>query len=248
MLRRHEPDPDMNLILLSSQPATHTFPAASNEARHIANVLRMRAGDVFDVGCVNGPRGKATILRIDPEGAVHTSIAWLGEPAAPVYPLILAVGFPRPQAARRVLNTAATLGVARMVFFRSDKGERAYAESKLWSTGEWERHLHEGAEQAFATSIPEVARAESLVATLDGNPADMRLALDNYEATEALPTNAVVAGSQMSAMVAIGAERGWSAAERNLLRERSFRICHLGPRVLRVETACVAAIARLVAY
>jgi len=43
--------------------------------------------------------------------------------------------------------------------------------------------------------------------------------------------------------VAIGPERGWSARERDLLRARGFELVHLGPRVLRTETACVAAVA-----
>jgi RsmE family RNA methyltransferase len=44
-------------------------------------------------------------------------------------------------------------------------------------------------------------------------------------------------------MIAIGPERGWSAGERDFLRSLSFEMRHLGSRVLRTETACVAAVA-----
>jgi RsmE family RNA methyltransferase len=44
-------------------------------------------------------------------------------------------------------------------------------------------------------------------------------------------------------VLALGPERGWSASERDLLRAEGFQLVHLGERVLRVETACVAAIA-----
>jgi RsmE family RNA methyltransferase len=43
-------------------------------------------------------------------------------------------------------------------------------------------------------------------------------------------------------VIAVGPERGWSARERTLLRDAGFRCVHLGERVLRVETACVASI------
>jgi RsmE family RNA methyltransferase len=66
-----------------------------------------------------------------------------------------------------------------------------------------------------------------------------RLALDNYEAAEAL--GSVRLASPVT--IAIGPERGWSEAERMLLRTGGYHFVHLGERVLRVETACVAAIA-----
>ena len=48
-----------------------------------------------------------------------------------------------------------------------------------------------------------------------------------------------------SAVLALGADRGWSGAERDLLRQNSFTLVHLGKRVLRTETACCAAITLL---
>ena len=44
-------------------------------------------------------------------------------------------------------------------------------------------------------------------------------------------------------ILAIGSERGWSPAERDILRANHFTLAHLGPRVLRAETAVTAAIA-----
>lgn len=44
-------------------------------------------------------------------------------------------------------------------------------------------------------------------------------------------------------MLAFGPERGWSAADRAVLRGSGFALVHLGPRVLRTETAVVAAVA-----
>jgi RsmE family RNA methyltransferase len=45
--------------------------------------------------------------------------------------------------------------------------------------------------------------------------------------------------------LAFGPERGWSGAERAALRDAGFALVHLGPRVLRLETAVIAAMALL---
>jgi RsmE family RNA methyltransferase len=67
----------------------------------------------------------------------------------------------------------------------------------------------------------------------------MRIALDNYEAGRGLAGVVPIP----PVMIAIGPERGWSAGERDLLRGLGFEMRHLGSRVLRTETACVAAVA-----
>jgi RsmE family RNA methyltransferase len=63
-----------------------------------------------------------------------------------------------------------------------------------------------------------------------------RIALDNYEASHRM------APAPMPLALAFGPERGWSPAERAILREIGFELAHLGPRVLRTETAVVAAL------
>ncbi|MES1167264.1 MAG: RsmE family RNA methyltransferase, partial [Pseudomonadota bacterium] len=165
----------------------------------------------------------------------------------PLDPVILILGLPRPQTARKILQEAAALGVRELHFFAADKGEPNYAQSTLWSSGEWRRHLIAGAEQAFDTRLPEVTYRRSLTEVLVpcSHPAS-QLALDNYEAGVPLSQWHVVRDTSnppVPVVVAVGPERGWSARERELLRARGFTIAHLGPRVLRTETACVAAVA-----
>ena len=43
-------------------------------------------------------------------------------------------------------------------------------------------------------------------------------------------------------VLALGPERGWTDADRDVLRRYHFIPCTLGTRILRVETACVAAL------
>lgn len=232
----------MNIILFRSTETDQPLPRQDPRARHILDVLRRRPGDSFDAGLLNGPRGKGTLVAVNQE---HLSLAFAwGEPPPPMCPLALLIGLPRPQTARAILREATALGVAALHFIRTEKSEASYASSTLWRSGEWEECLISGAAQAFCTRLPEVTHGRSLPETIRNLPAGaQRLALDNYEAKEAFSSCNLL--GYKSAVLALGAERGWSPAERELLRQSGFTLVDLGPRVLRTETACIAAITLL---
>ncbi len=208
-------------------------------AGHLLCVLRRQPGGRFECGLINGPRGMGTLVALSPD-ALTLSFAW-GDPPAPADALTLVLGLPRPQTARDILRDATTLGVAALHFAITEKSERSYAQSTLWSTGEWQRHLITGAEQAFDTRVPSVTHGDALAQTLANLSTDnTRLALDNYEAAAPLGTCHVLRDKPV--VLAFGPERGWTAADRTLLREHGFTLVHLGARVLRTETAIVAAL------
>jgi len=156
----------------------------------------------------------------------------------------LIIGLPRPQTARAILRDTTTLGVAALDFVRTDRSEASYADSTLWKSGEWRACVIGGAAQAFCTRLPEVTSGRTFAETVASLPAGgRRLALDNYEATAALADCPLA--DAPPAVLALGAERGWSAGERDLLRAHGFTLVHLGRRVLRTETACIAAVTLL---
>jgi 16S rRNA (uracil1498-N3)-methyltransferase len=228
----------VNLILFEAGEENAALAPEDPRSVHIVKVLRRREGDLFDAGLVNGPRGRGTITAIGPSGVAFTFAATTAV-AAPD-PIHLLVALPRPQTARKILNEATSLGVASIRFFQSEKGEPSYASSTLWSTGEWRRHLMDGAAQAFDTRLPEVSHAATLAEAISALPhLARRIALDNYEA----PSRLVPALLDAPWALAFGPERGWSGPERALLRESGFNLAHLGTRVLRTETAVVAALA-----
>jgi 16S rRNA (uracil1498-N3)-methyltransferase len=229
----------VNIILF--RPAEVELPLSRSDprAQHLLGVLRRQPGDTFDAGLINGPRGKGTVVAIE-AGRVFMKFEW-GVAPPPPPPLTLVVGLPRPQTARDILRDATTLGVAALHFVRTDRGEASYAASSLWQSGAWEECVINGAAQAFCTRLPEVSHGLALAEAITASPpGEIRLAPDNYEAAVALSQVAVPAGRAV--VLAIGAERGWSARERVLLREGGFTFAHLGERVLRTETACLAAV------
>ncbi|MES2696053.1 MAG: RsmE family RNA methyltransferase [Verrucomicrobiota bacterium] len=276
----------MNLILFEPTEIDRPLARTDRRAQHILNVLRLAVGGTFDAALVNGPRGKATLTTLSADALTlhfawpapaHGNLSSIGSIASieptTVEPITLIVGLPRPQTARDILRDATTLGLVALHFVRTDKAESSYAQSSLWSSGEWRRHLLTGAEQAFDPRVPEVTYGKPLaeiLATLPATPATpplpattlaTRIVLDNYESPKPLgkfqfplslpPTPAspfatafsLALASATPLILALGAERGWSAAERDLFRAHHFAFAHLGPRVLRTETAVIAALA-----
>ena len=226
----------MNIVLFNEEELDR--PLAKDDARalHVLNVIGCRQGDSFDVGLIDGPRGKARI-----EAATHRGLELdfhFSETVPRLYPVTMIIGLPRPPNARRILKDLTTQGADTLHFVDTDKGEKSYLKSRLWTDGEYQRLLREGAEQAFCTRLPEVVIHKSLTACLEQlSDATDRLALDNYEAAMPLGT---FQRCQERCVLAIGSERGWSAAERNLLRKTSFELVNIGDRVLKTETACIA--------
>ncbi|HJP30514.1 MAG TPA: RsmE family RNA methyltransferase [Candidatus Latescibacteria bacterium] len=229
----------MNIILFQAQEISRPLLREDPRARHILDVLRRKPGESFDVGLIDGPRGKAVVDTVT-DAELILSFTWETELPAPER-IALIAGLCRPQTNRRVLREAAALGVARMLFPRTERGEPTYADSSLWSSGEYERQVLTGVEQAFATSLPDVDFGMDLGQAITAAGGQVRIALDNYEGIKPLPQ--VVPGHQGSMVLAAGSERGWAPAERDLLRSEGYQLAGMGPRVLRTETAVIGALA-----
>ena len=192
----------------------------------------------IDVGQINGPRGKAKLVEVK-DNELTLSYSWEDNTPA-LYPIDLWVSFCRPQTCRKVIQECTSLGVRSITFFSTEKCEPGYRKSRLWSTGESERLLIRGTEQAFCTQVPELTLYSTLEEVIETKSrSGILLALDNYEASVALGCNGP---NPSQVTLAVGGERGWSKKEREILRASGFTLVHLGPRVLRTETACIASI------
>ena len=224
----------MNRILFSHQQDSYTLDPRDPRFEHVRGVLRMKEGDRFDVGVENGPTGKATIVALE-RGAMRIEVEWGKRPPLPP-PVYLLVGLCRPATARKILVTAPTLGVRGMYFAATARSDPAYGRAGLWQDDEWRRRVIEGVEQAFDTYVPPVevhAGLQQAVARLPGGC--VKAAIDVYEGSFPLSAMEVPEGEPVC--LAIGPERGWDAADRDVLRLAGFTLVSLNDRVLRVETA-----------
>ena len=230
----------MNLLLFKKPFEQQTIDGSDPRAEHLRKVLRVSVGSLVFVGFVNGLRARARVIKIGSDSSVSLEV--VGTESAPKpLPISLLIGLPRPHTAKRILFEAASMGVERIDFFEAENGEPSYGESSLWKTEAWMERLELGAEQAFSTHIPQVSMYPDLQTALSSQAYDSsRVALDNYEAEESIAQ--AVNSKKDAAVLALGSERGWSDNERNTLRRNGWTLAHLGPQVLRAETAVVAAV------
>jgi 16S rRNA (uracil1498-N3)-methyltransferase len=103
-------------------------------------------------------------------------------------------------------------------------------------------HLVEAAEQCGRTAVPELAEPASLERLLKGWPATRALIFADETGGAAMA--ATLAQAPAPAAILIGPEGGFTAAERDAIRAHANAVpLSLGPRILRAETAALAAVA-----
>lgn len=230
----------MNLILFDAPFEVTRLAGDDPRAQHLFKVLRVRAGTKVFVGFVHGMRARAEVTLVESDGAITLKV--IGTELGPKpLPIRLLIGLPRPHTAKRILFEAASMGVQALHFFEAERGEPSYVRSNLWTTDEWKDRLRLGTEQSFGTHVPEVAMyadLQSAITFLSGSGA--HVVLDNYEAAGPLPQ--VLGSGAESAVIALGPEPGWSSEERDIFRKNGWRLAHLGAHVMRLETACTAAV------
>jgi len=233
----------MNLILFDAPFETQRLEGSDPRAAHIFKVLRARVGTQVFIGFVNGLRARAAVTLVEADGAISLKI--IGTEAAPrPLPIRLLLGLPRPHTAKRILFEAASMGVCDLHFVEAERGEPSYAQSSLWTTDEWKDRLRLGTEQSFGTHVPEVSMhtdLQSAISFLQGEGGSAHIVLDNYEAAGSL--SQMLPDAAKSAVLALGPERGWSPSERDIFRKNGWKLAHLGAHVMRLETACTAAVA-----
>ena len=246
----------MNIVLFEEAELKSPLPLRDHRVKHIQKILRKGVGDSFDAGIVNGAAGTAEILSVSPQGMEFCFEA--SGDGKPLHPVTMIIGFPRPIQLKRLLRDIASLGVSQVHLCGTELGEKSYLKATLSQPEELTAMLKDGSIQAKSTHVPQVFVHQDVAACLDfvsGNPCiqvagndGIRVVLDNIEPTASLQG---FLSSQFSAdeaktagvVAAIGSERGWTANERNLFRERGFTLCGMGERVLRTETAATTAVA-----
>jgi RsmE family RNA methyltransferase len=255
----------MNMLILDESEPGRSLPRNDRRVQHILRILKKHIGDEVLAGIADdGPAehgqgpltGQIGTARIDSWDGQHLVFSFRPEqPAPPLHPLTILLGFPRPIQANRILKYLASLGVARIILSGTELGEKSYFQSDFFRNREFRTALLEGAEQAANPRLPEVETAWTLARALKlldhpapiEAPAPVRWALDPYRQEGPLGTVLQATGAPGAGLaplvLAIGSERGWTPAELDLMAASGFRFAGLGARILKTETAAVAATA-----
>jgi len=228
------------------QPLSPTgeIPLPTQAAEHVARVLRMNVGDALTVFNGDGYDYAATLVSVGKRDV----IVRIGdrEEIANESPLqlTLAQGVARGEKMDLIVQKATELGVARIVPLFTERSEvkldPARAEKRLQH---WRAVAASACEQSGRVRLPEVMPAQSLQTWLENlaNDGTRRLAL-LPEGTQRVRN---VRFGQSGGLLVVGPEGGLGDSDIAALREAGFQGLQLGPRILRTETAGLAALAAL---
>ena len=221
-----------------------TFALPEAVANHLARVLRLREGDE----CVlfNGD-GQDHIARLVSVGKREVQVEVLSslavERESPLR-LTLIQGIARGEKMDLILQKATELGIARIQPVNAERTEvKLDAERLDKRVAHWRSVVVSACEQSGRARIPELSPPTALMqAARACDDSDLRLLLDPVGELS-LASVAPPAGTGI--VIAIGPEGGWSPRDREVLLASGFLGLRLGPRILRTETAGLAAIAAL---
>ena len=215
-----------------------------DSAAHLVRVLRLREGDACVLFNGDGHDYPARLV----QAGKREAVVELGDaaPADNESPLRITLlqGIARGEKMDLILQKATELGVAAIMPVNGERTEvKLDAERAGKRLAHWREVAVSACEQCGRARLPDIAPPRPLEQAVQALDRDMlRLILDP-EAIDRLAT--LAAPASMRIAIAIGPEGGWSPRDLATLESAGFTGLQLGPRVLRTETAGLAAIAAL---
>jgi 16S rRNA (uracil1498-N3)-methyltransferase len=219
------------------------------QAEHLARVLRAQPGMEADV--VAGGRvfhaEVAAVTQTGEKSEVRFNlVAELdADPALPVTLVMAVYKFDRMEWA---IEKATELGVAAIAPVIARRTEKHLAQAAGKRAERWRRIAIEASQQARRSDVPVIHEPVDLAARVRATSDAARIVLAEQERTTTL-RNAIEASidaakDEMPALeIGIGPEGGWAPAEEALFDDNGWRAASLGPRIVRAETAAIAALA-----
>ena len=208
-------------------------------AAHLARALRARVGQEYDIAAGGRVRrGRVTAVN---EQRVEFE---LGEDvaASPDLPLTLLLSIFKFDRMEWAIEKLTELGAARLVPVIARRTDARLAQAASKRVERWRKIAREAAEQSRRAVAPEIA-APARLREAAGGVDGLRIFLDESEEKVTLKQALRGHAPGQAVALAFGPEGGWTEDEVKLLAEAGWKAASLGHRILRAETAAIAAAA-----
>jgi 16S rRNA (uracil1498-N3)-methyltransferase len=220
------------------------LPLPAQAGEHAVRVLRLEAGDRLTLFNGDGCDYAATILAVGKrEVTVRVEARHALSNESPLV-LTLAQGIARGDKMDLIVQKATELGVARIVPLLTERSEVKLDAARSETSTHWVNAVAASAcEQSGRARVPQIAAATALTQWVDELADDgaLRLALLPEASWSARQLHFQSAGG----LLVVGPEGGLGERDIRALHAASFEGLRLGPRILRTETAGLAALASL---
>ncbi|HTK96176.1 MAG TPA: RsmE family RNA methyltransferase [Terriglobales bacterium] len=203
-------------------------------AAHLARVLRAKVGQEFDIS-TGGSVRRGKITAVAPERVEFELLEEVA--AAPEVPIELLLAVFKFDRLEWAIEKATELGAARIVPVIAQRTEKHLAQASGKRVERWRKLAHEAAQQSRRVTPPQIEEPLKLKEALGAGGIVLSEAEGERSLKDALRT------AHRPVRLAIGPEGGWTAEELLLFEQRSWQPVSLGVRILRAETAAIAALA-----
>lgn len=223
-------------------------------SHYLREVLRLEAGDKVDLFDGSGRVLQARLKDLSEDVVVEVLYDLKLTRAESPAELTLVQALPKGKNFELVLEKSTELGVARVIPLESARTIVQIKPAKLAAKlGRWRRIVEQAARQSGRTITPEVLAPMGIVAALDhldDAPSIVAHTGDNLPSIARIfdPDSPLNHGARRhvdrpAAALWVGPEGGFSPDEIEQLSARGARLCSMGPRVLRTETAGLVGLA-----
>lgn len=214
---------------------------SDDAANHVGRVLRLREGAELALFCGDNHEYQATIISASKKNVRvainHSNLSNVESPLA----VHLVQGISRGERMDFVLQKSVELGVKSITpLFTERCTVKLQGERLTKKQEQWQRIVISACEQSGRNYVPEVRPALTLAEWLAQAPLGQRLMLEPT-AADSLATLKPNAAFE----ILIGPEGGFSDQEVSLCHQQQCQGIQMGPRILRTETAALAAITAL---
>lgn len=233
----------MRHFFLPPEQAGQTEPVLGEEdARHIHTVLRLGPGALITVFDGAGAQYEARIVAVDRRQVRISLLRRIAAAVEPPLQITLAQGYLKDKKMDQLIRPLTELGVTRLIPFMAARSvPNPDRRRSLARQHRWQRITREAVKQCRRSRTMDIDPATSFDAALTlSQPYDLRLFF--WETPAGIGLNAVAGRFQPTGVfVMVGPEGGFEPAEQQAAEQAGFLTMSMGPRILRAETAALAA-------
>lgn len=210
-------------------------------SHHLAHVLRLRAGDSLTLFDGNGGEHMAVIKSIDKKGVTVQLKAFNSRIVESTLKLHLLQSLLRCDKMDLIIQKAVELGVSKITPILAERcNVKWHSKREKSRLTHWQSIMIAACEQSKRLCIPELSPVQSLKEWSVRNTLAGEKFVLSPHASQTLKRKQIV-NAQLPITILIGPEGGFSDQEMNMLLEGKFQPLYMGPRILRTETAAIAA-------
>lgn len=212
-----------------------------SDAHHLANVMRARPGEQVVLCGPDGLEYTGTVTAILPDRVEFSVSEGAPSKAEPDLAVTLFVGYPKQGKLEEIIRHSVELGVSRIVPFFSRYCVAAPKKEDV-KNERYNRIAAEAAKQAGRAVLPRVELPLARFSDVCGALAGYDKALFFYEGGGEPLRTVLAPGSARTLALITGSEGGFSPEEAGAAAAAGAVTVGLGPRILRCETAPLAAL------